>query len=155
MNVIEIDEKIEEIQQLEHVVLNIEKFYDNLGLSLSFVVLKNNTLVMSSKHWLYNYYIHISNPFNNINKQHKKFTLIDELWEILIQLSRKINRGFQVGENDKYMIYLSKLNRTQTSHIYEMIITELNNRNLNFLITKSFDILGWKNDNATKIPWIM
>jgi hypothetical protein len=140
---------LKEIQQTVEIIEGCEEYYDNWGMNLSMSVLKNNTIVLSSKHWLRNCYIEIQPDTKD-----DKFVFC--LWDILIKVSRDIKRELRRDEGETNFVFISNLNRDQTFNVYEKIIQEIENRDLNFVIVDSTELLGWNvtEENAVKIPWI-
>lgn len=146
------EDTISEIKDIQCLLLDSGNYYDTFGLRLSIGVLKNSTIVLSSKHWLKNYYIKVQpQDKNNIND---KFVI--GLWDVLIHISRTINREIEHDKDETHFVFIPNLNRDQTTKIYEAITTEITKRKFTSDIMTSIDVLGWNvnKDNAVKIPWV-
>lgn len=140
------------IQTTLEEIHETEVYYDSLGMALSMAVLKNNIIVLSSKHWMKNCYIEVQVPETENNND--KF--VYGLWDVLVKISRTINREFDRASNEDKYVYISNLNRAQTAQVYESIIKELEDRNLEFDVVEQYNIFGWNvtHENCVKIPWI-
>lgn len=143
---------IDEFNDVQYIIEKGEEYYDNWGMSLSFGVLKNNIIVLSSKHWLRNCYIEVQSQTND-----KIDKFVFGLWDVVVQTSRNVKRELQRKEGETKYVFISNLNRTQTTKVYQAIIEELNCRKLDFDIVCKTNIFGWDiNDiNAVRIPWVV
>lgn len=141
---------ISEFNDVQQLIEKGEEYYDSLGLALSMAVLNNNSIVLSSKHWLKNYYIEVQQIDDD-----EKFVF--GLWDVIITVSREINRELERNPNETNFVFITKLNREQTAKVYESVIQELNNRKLDFDVVEQYNLFGWNANNANtiKIPWIV
>jgi len=143
------EDVVSEFNDVQEILNQTEEYYDSMGMALSMAVLANNTIVLSSKHWLTNYYIEVQQPDNDA-----KF--VYGLWDIIVQTSRNINRELDRSANEDKYVFISKLNRDQTKKVYDSMIKELEDRKLDFDVVQQYNIFGWNvtDTNCVKIPWI-
>ncbi len=136
-----------ELQQLE-------KYYDEYGMCISFAVLTNNCIAVSSKHWLRNSYIEIKKdqlPWPDTNEK-----LVYGLWDIIIRVAQNISRVLERDEGENKFVYISKLNRVQTNAVYDELVQEITKRGLLVDVVNGYDLFGWHvtENNCVKIPWV-
>lgn len=144
------EDVVSEFNDVGQLLEQAEEYYDTLGLSLSMAILKNNTIVLSSKHWMNNCYIEVEQIDNN-----NKFVF--GLWDIITCVSRDIGRELDRTPPETGFVFVSNLNRNQTLKVYDAIIRELGDRKLDFDVIKQFNFFGWNvtEQNTVKIPWIV
>lgn len=143
------EDVVSEFNDVEQLMEKAEQYYDSLGLALSFAVLKNNVIVLSSKHWLKNCYIEVEQVDDDKN-------FVYGLWDIISTVSRDINRELERTPPETNFVFISKLNRDQTQKVYDALVKQLGERKLDFDVIEQYNLFGWDiNDtNAIKIPWI-
>jgi hypothetical protein len=146
------EDVVSEFNDVQQLLEKTEQFYDSLGLSLSLAVLKNNVIVLSSKHWLKNYYIEVQHPEEQNNDK-----FVYGLWDILVSVSREIKREFDRCNGVTHYLYITNLNRAQTAKVYDAIIQELQDRKLDFDVVQQYNPFGWyvTTENAVGIPWVV
>lgn len=157
------EDVISEISDMQIVMESAEQYYDSMGMQLSIAVMEPGVLVLSSKHWLKNCYIEVSRGVENVSllfeedkeRVHApRMTL--ELWDVLLCVSKKIDRILEHNENNDNYVFITHLNRSQTLKVYNTILEELKNRGLLYDMVEQYDLLGWdlKEEITVQIPWI-
>lgn len=101
------------IQNIQDVVTALEKvkgFWDETGLDMHIAVLENNTIAVSTKHWLRVHYIVTKN--------------LDNAWEnVLKVVSELIGRKLIRSEKGDY-VYVNKLSKNQTQKVFDAIVAQ-------------------------------
>lgn len=145
------EDVVSEFNDVQQLLEKTEQYYDSLGLALSLAVLKRNVIVLSSKHWIKNCYIEIKHPTAENNDK-----FVYGLWDVLVSVSRSIKREFDRSKGISHYLYISNLNRSQTSSVYDAIIEEIRSRELEFDVIQQYDSFGWyvNKENTVGIPWI-
>jgi hypothetical protein len=143
--------KHNEFNDVQQILQQTEEYYDSMGLALSMAVLTSNIIVLSSKHWIKNCYIEVQIQPQSDDK------FVYGLWDIIVQTARNINRELDRASNENKYVYISNLNREQTTKVYNTIIKELEDRKQNFDIVEQYNFFGWNvtDLNCVKIPWIV
>ena len=145
---------IPEILAVTAELQQLEKYYDEYGMCMSFAVLTNNCIAVSSKHWLRNSYIEIKKdelPWPDTGER-----LTYGLWDIIIQVAKNMSRVLERDEGETKFVYISKLNRVQTASAFDELVREVTKRGLLVDIVNGYDLLGWNvtDKNCVKIPWV-
>ena len=151
MNATTIQDEINEIVYATKELKKVENYYDAWGLSLSIAIMKNDTIALSSKHWIKNYYIEVHDDTDTENK------FVFGLWDIVTQTSNTIGRELERCNNDTSYVFIPNLSREQTEKVYKEIISELQSRKIDFDVDEKWELWGWEvNDiNCVHIPWII
>lgn len=114
-----------------------EQFYDAWGLALSIAVLSNKQIALSSKHWLKNYYIKAPSVESSI------------LWDVIKTTVHSIKRELTASPDEPY-VYVTNLSRSQTNKLYDVLIEELDRREIGIEVMEVWECYGWQAD-ATNI----
>lgn len=143
------EDVVSEFSDVQQILEKTEQYYDSMGMALSMAILKDNVIVLSSKHWMKNCYIEVQ----QIDDDDK---FVYGLWDVLVQTSRNINRELERSNGETKYVFIPKLNRQQTTKVYEAIIQELQDRKLDFDVVEQLNFFGWNvtEENTVKIPWV-
>lgn len=131
-----ISDVIEGIVTIEKYYDILENYYDEWGLCLYIAILNNNKIALSSKHWLKNYYVECSN--------------LD--WNIIKNVAKTINREISHNAQDTSYVFITNLNREQTSNVYQLILNELKENKIIFDISECWE-LNWQVNQNNCVPF--
>lgn len=109
----------------------LESYYDAWGLCLSIAILKDNRIALSSKHWLKNYYIECDNCD----------------WDIIKDVAKTIDREISHNSHDTTYVYITNLNREQTTNVYNLIVSKLREKQIDFDVSECFEFTWQANKN--------
>jgi len=118
---IEASEFVSEVEKLQG-------YWDDKGLDMHIAVKLNGMIAVSTKHWTRTHYIVTDKT-------------IEELWNILIEISKEIGRKYVKSVRGSY-VYIPKLNIAQTQDIFDNM-----KKKLGYEIDRKWEI-SWDIDDA-------
>ena len=144
-----IETQFDESKVIIDIVDKTEDLYDSYGFAVCIAITKKNQIVISSKHWVYVYYI--ETKFQETNDKNPV-----QLWDLIVSIANKKKYDINRDEDENIYVYIPKQNRENTNQIFESILDELRNRNIIYDVFSRFHLYGWdvNKDNAILIPWI-
>ena len=138
-----------EFEESGIIIDTAEDLYDSFGFAVCIAVTKENQIVISSKHWVFVYYI--ETKFQTTTDKNPV-----QLWDLVVSVANTKKYDIMRDENENVYVYIPKQTRENTNQIFESILDELRDRKIMYDVFSRFHLYGWdvNKENAIIIPWI-